>query len=168
MACGGAWSLRSPWNAGGRRALVLESGSRATLLANFAATRNHFDGRVAPVPVGENVSAVLFAASRGSRIGCCGCWPCSTGAPKSSMPGSIRWAPSLRGQRHRGTQAGCAVIAVLATRPAMRASRCHPAFAIVNRAAAPLTSPARVRRPVTALWPSSATSALAWRESPDR
>ena len=48
LACGGAVepSLSLECRAGDEP-WVLESGSRATLLANFAATRNHFDGRVA-------------------------------------------------------------------------------------------------------------------------
>ena len=67
-----------------------------------------------------------------------------------------------------GTEASCGGGSqVLATRPGDAGEPdAIQAFAIVNRAAAALTAPAEFAGPVTALWPSSATSALAVERDP--
>jgi hypothetical protein len=171
MACGGAVepSLsmecrpgEDPW--------VLESGSRATLLANFAAARNHFDGRVATeTGLRKTIAPFYSAASAGERdrllwllamldgrTQIFDAWLDPVGAVAS-------WGSDLA-----GTEASCGGGSqVLATRPGDAGEPdAIQAFAIVNRAAAPLTAPVEFAGPVTALWPSSVTSALAVARDP--
>jgi hypothetical protein len=171
MACGGAVepSLSLECRAGDEP-WVLESGSRATLLANFAATRNHFDGRVATgtglrktlapfysaASAGEQNRLLWLLAMLDGRTQIFDAWLDPVGAIAS-------WGSDIA-----GTQAGCGGGSqVLATRPGDAGEPdAIQAFAIVNRAAAPLTSPAEFAGPVTALWPSSATSALAVARDP--
>jgi hypothetical protein len=171
MACGGALEPSllidcrpgdEPW--------VLESDSRATLLANFAATRNHFDGRVATgtglrktlapfysaASAGEQNRLLWLLAMLDGRTQIFDAWLDPVGAIAA-------WGSDLA-----GTQAGCGGGSqVLATRPGDAGEPdAIQAFAIVNRAAAPLTAPVEFAGPVTALWPSSATSALAVARDP--
>jgi len=171
MVCGGAAepSLSidcrpgdEPW--------VLESGSRATLLANFTATRNHFDGRVATqtglrktiapfysaASVEEQGRPLWLLAMVDGRTQIFDAWLDPVGAIAS-------WGSDIA-----GTEASCGGGAqALATRPGDAGEPdAIQAFAIVNRAAAPLTAPVEFAGPVTALWPSSATSALAVARDP--
>jgi hypothetical protein len=167
MACGGAVepSLSMECRAGDDP-WVLESGSRATLLANFAATRNYFDGRVATeTGLRKTVAAPFYSAASAveqnrllwllamldGRTQIFDAWLDPVGAIAS-------WGSDIA-----GTQASCGGGSqVLATRPGDAGEAdAVQAFAIVNRAAAPLTAPVEFAGPVTALWPSSATSALA-------
>jgi hypothetical protein len=165
MACGGAAepSLSIECRAGDEP-WVLESGTRAPLLANFAATRNHFDGRVATgnglrktmapfysaASVEEQNRSLWLLATLDGRTQIFDAWLDPVGAIAS-------WGSDIA-----GTEASCGGGSqVLATRPGDAAEPdAIQAFAIVNRAALPLTAPVEFAGPVTALWPSSATSAL--------
>jgi hypothetical protein len=149
---------------------VLESGSRAPLLANFAAARNHFDGRVATgaglrktiapfysaAAAGEQGRPLWLLAMLDGRTQIFDAWLDQVGAVAS-------WGSDIA-----GTEASCGGGSqVLATRPGDAGEPdAIQAFAIVNRAAAPLTAPVEFAGPVTALWPSSATSALAVARDP--
>ena len=144
---------------------VLESGSRALLLANFAAARNYFDGRVvtqtgqpkqlAPfysaAAVEEQGRAVWLTALLDGRIQIFN----SALDPAGSLAG---WGSDIA-----GTSARCAGGAqVLATRPGDTSDPDSiQAFAIVERAAVPLGSPVAMTGSVTALWPSGPTAAMA-------
>ena len=172
MACGGAAepSLSMDCRAGDEP-WVLESGSRATLLANFAATRNHFDGRVATqTGLRKTIAPFYSAASAGERQ--------STGEQNqllwlmAMLDGRTQvfdaWldpvgAIASWGSDIAGTAASCGGGSqVLATRSGDAGEPdAIQAFAIVNRAALPLTAPVEFAGPVTALWRSSATAALA-------
>jgi len=172
MECGGAAepSLSLECRAGDEP-WVLESGSRATLLAHFAATRNHFDGRVAtPTGLRKTIAPFYSAASAGERQ--------STGEQNqllwlmAMLDGRTQvfdaWldpvgAIASWGSDIAGTAASCGGGSqVLATRSGDAGEPdAIQAFAIVNHAAAPLTAPVEFAGPVTALWPSSTTSALA-------
>ena len=171
VACGGAAepSLSMECRAGDEP-WVLESGGRATLLANFAATRNHFDGRVATgTGLRKTIAPFYSAASAGEqnrllwllamldgRTQIFDAWLDPVGAIAS-------WGSDIA-----GTEASCGGGSqVLATRPGDAGEPdAIQAFAIVNRATAPLTAPVEFAGPVTALWPSSATSALAVARDP--
>ena len=171
MACGGAVepSLSMECRAGDDP-WVLESGSRATMLANFAVTRNHFDGRVATgTGLQKTIAPFYSAASAGEqnrplwllalvdgRTQIFDAWLEPVGAIAS-------WGSDIA-----GTEASCGGGSqVLATRPGDTGEPdAIQAFAIVNRAALPLTAPVEFPGPVTALWPSSATSALAVARDP--
>ena len=171
MACGGAAepslsiecrAADEPW--------VLESGSRAALLANFAAARNHFDGRVATgnglrktlapfysaASAGEQDRLLWLLATLDGRTQVFDAWLEPVGAIAS-------WGSDIA-----GTQASCGGGSqVLATRPGDAGGPdAIQAFAIVNHAALPLTAPVEFAGPVTALWPLSATSALAVARDP--
>ena len=172
MACGGAAepSLSMDCRAGDEP-WVLESGSRATLQANFAATRNHFDGRVAtPTGLRKTIAPFYSAASAGERQ--------SAGEQSqllwllAMLDGRTQvfdaWLDPLGaiaswGSDIAGTEASCGGGSqVLATRPGDAGEPdAIQAFGMVNRAALPLTAPVEFAGPVTALWPSGAISALA-------
>jgi hypothetical protein len=166
LACAGAASSTltldcrasdEPW--------VLESGARFLLLANYAATRNYFDGRIvtqsgAPKTVPPFYSAAA-AAEQGRPL-----WLLATldGAAQifdaSFAPiGSI----SNWGSDFAGVDVPCAAgPQILATRPGDASSGdAVQAFAMVARAAAPVSPPAVFSGPVTALWPAGGSSAVA-------
>lgn len=166
VECGGAAepSLSIECRAGDQP-WVLESGSHATLLANFAATRNYFDGRVATGNGLRKTMAPFYSAASAAEQGrplwllamldgrtqIFDAWLETVGAIAS-------WGSDIA-----GTEASCGGGSqVLATRPGDAGEPdAIQAFAIVNRAATPLTAPVEFAGPVTALWPLSATSALA-------
>jgi hypothetical protein len=150
---------------------VLESGSHATLLANFAAARNYFDGRVATAAgLRKTIAAPFYSAASAAEQGrplwlvamldgrtqIFDAWLETVGAIAS-------WGSDIA-----GTEASCGGGSqVLATRPAGAGDPdAIQAFAIVNRAALPLTAPVEFAGPVTALWRSSATAALAVERDP--
>jgi hypothetical protein len=167
VECGGAVEpLLSIECRAGDQPWVLESGSHATLLANFAATRNYFDGRVATAAgLRKTIAAPFYSAASAAEQGqplwllamldgrtqIFDAWLETVGAIAS-------WGSDIA-----GTEASCGGGSqVLATRPAGAGDPdAIQAFAIVNRAALPLTAPVEFAGPVTALWPLSATSALA-------
>ncbi len=144
---------------------VLESGSRALLLANFAPARNYFDGRVvtqtgqprqlAPfysaAAVEDQGSSVWLTAMLDGRIQMFN----SALDPAGSLAG---WGSDIA-----GTSAHCAGGAqILATRPGDSGDPDSiQAFAIVERAAVPLGRPVAMTGSVTALWPSGPTAAVA-------
>ena len=167
VECGGAVepSLSIECRAGDQP-WVLDSGSHATLLANFAAARNYFDGRVATAAgLRKTIAAPFYSAASAAEQGrplwllamldgrtqIFDAWLETVGAIAS-------WGSDIA-----GTEASCGGGSqVLATRPGDAGEPdAIQAFAIVNRAATPLTPPVEFAGPVTALWPSSATSALA-------
>jgi hypothetical protein len=166
MACGGAAepALSMECRAGDEP-WVLESGSRATLVANFAAARNHFDGRVAietslrktiapfysAASAAEQNRALWLLAMLDGRTQILDAWLDPVGTIAA-------WGSDIA-----GTEASCGGGSqVLATRPGDAGEPdAIQAFAIVNRAARPLTAPVEFAGPVTALWRLSATSALA-------
>jgi hypothetical protein len=166
MACRGAmepsFSMEcrvgdEPW--------VLESGSRAPLLANFAAARNHFDGRVATGTGLRKTIAPFYSAASAAEQNR-GLWLLAMLDGRTQIFDA--WLDPVGvvaswGSDIAGTDANCGGGSqVLATRPGDAGGPDSiQAFAIVNRAAAPLTAPVEFAGPVTALWPSGATSALA-------
>ncbi len=166
VACSGAVEPSLTLNCqAGEQPWVLESGSRAMLLANFAATRNYFDGRVitqtglskqvAPfysaAAVEEQGRPLWLAAMLDGRI------QIFNGAldPAGSLAG---WGSDIA-----GTSARCGGGAqILASRPGDGGEPDSiQAFALVERAAVPLAGPVAMTGPVTALWPSGPAAVLA-------
>jgi hypothetical protein len=149
---------------------VLESGSRASLAANFNPARNHFDGRVATRTGLRKTVAPFYSAASVEEQG----WPLwllamldgrtqifDAGLNPVGLIAS--WGSDIA-----GTEASCGGGSqVLATRPGDAGEPdAIQAFAVVNRAAKPLTAPVEFAGPVAALWPSSPTSALAVARNP--
>jgi hypothetical protein len=166
VACSGAWQppvavdcqpSQEPW--------VLESGSHAMLLANFAAGRNFFDGRVA-TQTGVRKSAPPFYSAaaveeRGKTL-----WLLALAEGRARLfDASFEPAGEIDfwGSDVAGMDVPCAGgSAVLATRPGDGGQPdAVQAFTIANGAAAALTTPVEMPGPVTALWVSTGTSALA-------
>ena len=148
-------------------AWLLESGSRALLLANFAPGRNYFDGRLvaqngAPHTVAPFYSAAAFE-DRGQSF-----WVLvpADGRPQLFDAG---WNPvggnvaAPWGSDLAGIDARCGPpFQVLATRPGDGSEPdAIQAFSFADRAAEAVTAPTNFSGPVTALWTSGGNSALA-------
>jgi len=147
---------------------VIESGSHALLLGNFAGARNYFDGRVvaqsgAPktVPpfytaaaVEDHGQSLWLLAQLDGRIAVfdSGLSPVS-GAP----PNLPAWGSDIAGIDSR-----CGPAAqILATRPVEGEPDAIQSWSLSNRSAAPLTAPVSFPGPVTAVWTSGGSSAVA-------
>jgi hypothetical protein len=149
----------------GEEPWILESGSRALLAAYFAPDRNYFDGRVT-LQNGSRRSMPPFYAAAAVED------PAGTFWMLALLDGRIQLfnaafeggaAISGWGSDLVGTSARCSGGSqVLATRPLDGSEPdALQAFSVVNGAAVPVTAPVAFPGPVTALWPSSPTSALA-------
>jgi hypothetical protein len=148
---------------------VLESGSRAILMANAA--RNYFDGRVTtPSGLRKTTAAAFYSAAsveeQGQRLWLLAMLDGRTQIFDASLDplGAIAsWGSDIAGTEARcggGSQ-------VLATRPGDERDRdAVQSFAVENLAAAPLAAPVEFPGPVTALWPSAANSVVAVARDP--
>ena len=143
---------------------VLESGSRALLLANFASTRNYFDGHVT-TQTGQrkNVAPFFSAASVESQgrtlwllAGTDGKLQILDTALDPMGTSITPWGSDIA-----GTDAHCgAGSQVLATRPGDRGQPdTVQAFAMVDRTPQPLTDAADFPGPVLALWTTGGNAA---------
>jgi hypothetical protein len=144
---------------------VLESGSRGLLLANFAAARNYFDGRiVTQTGVRKTVAPFYSAASvetQGRTLWLMAQLDGHTLIADASFDplGSIAsWGSDIV-----GVDARCGPASqVLATRTGDATEPdAIQSYAIAGGAAAPVTAPTLFPGPVTALWPSGPAAALA-------
>jgi hypothetical protein len=171
MACSGTVDLnRSPALAldchPSEEPWVLESGSRALLLATFASARNYFDGRVTSQSGQRKTVAPFYSAAaveeQGRTLWLLAMLDGRTQIfdtaldPVATLPAN--WGSDIAGSDARcggGTQ-------VLATRPGDgTAGDAIQAFSIVERAPVAATAPAEFPGPVTALWSSPGTGAVA-------
>jgi hypothetical protein len=144
---------------------LLESGSRAMLLATFTANRNYFDGHITTQAGVRKIIAPFFSAAsveeQGRPIWLLAMLDGRTQIfdaafePAASVPA---WGSDIAGTEARcggGTQ-------VLATRPGDGTEGdTLQAFSIVNRSPVPLSAPVGFPGPVTALWPAGGASAIA-------
>jgi hypothetical protein len=153
-----------------QEAWVLESGSRAILLANYAPERNYFDGHVLFGDGSRRAVPPFYAAASGEDTGTT-FWLLSllegqTGIFTAAFE-PVGTVPSW-GSDIVGINAPCAGGSqVLATRPGDgNEPDAIQAFSIVNRAANPVAAPLAFGGPVTALWPATATAALAVTRDP--
>jgi hypothetical protein len=168
MACRGtADSLLAMECSASQEPWVLESGSRALLLANFMDGRNYFDGRVvaqngAPRAVTPFYTAAS-AEERGETFWLLALVDGRTGLFDSALNPLPDAKEPDWGSDIAGIDARCGPPSqVLATRPGDGSEPdAIQAFSLVNRAARPVTAPANFSGPVTALWTTGGTSALA-------
>ncbi|MCU1234676.1 MAG: hypothetical protein JWP63_2643 [Candidatus Solibacter sp.] len=144
---------------------TLDTGSHGVLLANFAAARNYFDGRVAAANGVRKTLPPFFSIApveEGGKIYWVVALP---GGRTQILDGAFEVAGSVTGWGSdlAWTEARCGGGSqVLAT----RAGDPHEpdtlrAFALVNRAAVPLTAALDMPGPVTALWTIRANAAIA-------
>ena len=144
---------------------VLESGSRSILLANFAATRNYFDGRIVTQTGARRQIASFYSAAAVEEQGRM-FWLTSqldgrvqilnsAFEPVGSISG---WGSDIAASSARcggGSQ-------VFASRPGDGGEPDSlQAFGLADRAAAPLVPPMATTGPVTALWSSGPGAVLA-------
>lgn len=165
MACDGATdpSLSADCHASDE-AWVLESGSRALLLASFAATRNYFDGRVIAQNGQRKAVAPFFSAASVDAQGRTwwllaaidGRVQIFDSALDAAGASSAQWGSDIA-----GTDAKCGPGSqVLATRAGDRGQPDSiQAFTVVDRTPQPLTEPTDFPGPVLALWTSGGNGA---------
>ena len=144
---------------------VLESGSRALLLGNFAAARNYFDGRVTTQSGMRKTVPPFFSAAsvedQGRTL-----WVLAQVDGRSQIFDAA-WPPAgvagQWGSDIAGTDARCGGGSqVLATRLAERGEPdALQAFAVVNQTATAIATAVDFPGPVTALWPLGGISVLA-------
>lgn len=143
---------------------VLESGSRALLLADFAAARNYFDGRVTTQTGQRKTVAPFFSAASVESQGRTW-WLLQTVDGKTQIldaaldpagTSTAQWGSDIA-----GTDAHCgAGSQVLATRPGDRGQPDSvQAFTMADRTPEPLTEAADFPGPVLALWTSGGNAA---------
>ncbi len=148
---------------------VLESGSRAMLLAAFSPARNYFEGRVTTQTGLRKTVAPFFSAAsveeQGRQL-----WLLAMVDGRIQIFDSAFdsvGAVSGWGSDIAGTEARCGGgFQVLATKAGDAFDGVHEsdslrAFSVVNRVPAPLTAPVEFPGPVTALWPAGAGSVVA-------
>jgi hypothetical protein len=144
-------------------AWVLESGSRALLLADFAPARNYFDGRVTTQTGQRKTVAPFFSAASVESQGRTW-WLLAAADGKTQIfdaaldpagTSTAQWGSDIAGtDAHCGTGSQ-----VLATRPADRGQPdAIQAFTLVDRTPEPLTEAVDFPGPVLALWTSGGSS----------
>jgi hypothetical protein len=145
-------------------AWVLESGSRGLLLADFAATRNYFDGRVTTQSGQRKNVAPFFSASSVESQGRTWWLLAAIDGRVQIFDATLEPAGKLSaqwGSDIAGTDARCGTGSqVLATRPGDSGQPDSiQAFTMVDRTPQPLTEPAEFPGPVLALWTSGGNAA---------
>jgi hypothetical protein len=135
---------------------TIESGTRALLLAAFAAGRNYFDGRVVTQTGLRKTLAPFYSAAAADESGRQMWLLAMVDGRTAIFDGSLEAAGSIPswGSDIAGLDARCGGRpVVLATRPGDgREGVAVEAFAIVNRAAVPLGVSVELPGAVTALW----------------
>jgi hypothetical protein len=144
---------------------VLDSGSRALLLANLAAGRNYFDGRVA-MQNGDTRTVGPFFSAAATGDPAAPDWLLAMLDGRTQVFGSgldPLGSISGWGSDVAGIDAQCGGPSpVLATKPGdAREPDAIQAYSVNARVATPLTPPLAFSGPVTALWPSGGGAAVA-------
>jgi hypothetical protein len=145
---------------------VLESGSRALLLADFAAARNYFGGRVTTQNAQHKTVPAFFSAASVESQGRTW-WLLAAVDGKTQIfdaaldpagTSAAQWGSDIA-----GTDAHCgAGSQVLATRPGDRGQPdAIQAFTLIDRTPQPLTETADFPGPVLTLWTSGGSAATA-------
>jgi len=145
-------------------AWVLESGSRALLLADFAATRNYFSGRVTTQTGQRKAVPAFFSAASAESQGRTWWLLAAIDGRVQIFDAALDPAGTLSaqwGSDLAGTDAHCgAGSQVLATRPGDRAQGDSiQAFTLADRTPQPLTEAVDFPGPVLALWTSGGSAA---------
>jgi hypothetical protein len=144
---------------------VLESGSRGLLLAQFAASRNYFDGRVTTQSGQRKTVPPFFSAASAESQG--RTWWLLAGLDGKAQlfdasldpagTPAVQWGSDIA-----GTDAHCgAGTQILATRPGDRGQAdAIQAFRMVEHALQPMTEASEFPGPVMALWTSGGNAAI--------
>jgi hypothetical protein len=144
---------------------VLESGSRGLLLATFAASRDYFDGRVVTQSGAHKTVAPFYSAASVESQGRTFWVMAQTDGRAQIADASLEPLSAIAqwGSDIAGIDARCGGASqVLATRSGDASEPdALQSFTIAERAATPATAAALLPGPVTALWPSGASAALA-------
>ena len=144
---------------------TLDAGARGVMLANFAAGRNYFDGRIVAPSGGRKTLTAFFSAAPIDESGRQYWLFALPGGRTQIMDGAFDPTGSVAGWGSdlAGTEAHCGGGSqVLAT----RAGDAHEpdtlrAFTLSNRTPLPLTPPLDLPGPVTALWSAGGNAAIA-------
>jgi hypothetical protein len=144
---------------------VLESGSRGLLLATFAASRDYFDGRVVTQSGARKSVAPFYSAASVESQGRTFWVMAQTDGRAQIADASLEPLGAIAqwGSDIAGIDARCGGASqVLATRTGDSSEPdALQSFTVAERAATPATAAALLPGPVTALWPSGASAALA-------
>jgi hypothetical protein len=144
---------------------TLDAGARGVMLANFAAGRNYFDGRVVPPSGGRKTLPPFFSVGPIDESGKPYWLFALPGGRTQIMDGAFEPAGSVAGWGSdlAGTEAHCGGGSqVLATRAGdAREPDTLRAFTLSNRTPQPLTPPLDLPGPVTALWSAGGNAAIA-------
>lgn len=144
---------------------VLESGSRGLLLATFAASRDYFDGRVVTQSGARKSVAPFYSAASVESQGRTFWVMAQTDGRAQIADASLEPLGAIAqwGSDIAGIDAHCGGPSqVLATRTGdWSEPDALQSFTVAERAATPATAAALLPGPVTALWPSGASAALA-------
>jgi len=147
-------------------AWVLESGSRGLLLAEFAAARNYFDGRVTTQSGQRKNVTPFFSAASVESQGRTWWLLAETDGRVQMFDGSldpvgaanVQWGSDIA-----GTDAQCGAGSQVLATPAVDRGQSDSlqAFTLADRTARPLTEATEFPGPVLALWTSGANSVTA-------
>ncbi|MGA7234956.1 MAG: hypothetical protein WBY44_04720 [Bryobacteraceae bacterium] len=144
---------------------VLESGSRGLLLATFAASRDYFDGRVVTQSGARKSVAPFYSAASVESQGRTFWVMAQTDGRAQIADASLEPLGAIAqwGSDIAGIDARCGGASqVLATRTGDSSEPdALQSFTVAERGATPATAAALLPGPVTALWPSGASAALA-------
>jgi len=138
---------------------TLESGSRALLLANFAANRNYFDGRVV-TQTGARKTAPPFYSAAAVFDNLAPFWILATVDGRAEIFDAAMEPAGTAGQVWGSdiavTDSGCGGRSIVLATHAGDGPESIQAF-VFNRALAPLGQPLELPGPVTAMWASGVT-----------
>jgi hypothetical protein len=144
---------------------VLESGGRGLLLATFAASRDYFDGRVVTQSGAHKSVAPFYSAASVESQGRTFWVMAQTDGRAQIADASLEPLATIAqwGSDIAGIDARCGGASqVLATRTGDSSEPdALQSFTVAERDATPATAAALLPGPVTALWPSGASAALA-------
>ena len=144
---------------------TLDAGARGVMLANFAAGRNYFDGRIVPPSGGRKTLPAFFSAAPIDESGKQYWLFALPGGRVQIMDGTFDPTGTVAGWGSdlAGTEAHCGGGSqVLATRPGdAHEPDTLRAFTLSNRTPLPLTPPLDLPGPVTALWSAGGNAATA-------
>jgi len=144
---------------------MLESGSRAILLANFAASRNYFDGRIVTQTGARRQIASFYSAAAVDEQGRTFWLAAQLDGRVQILNSAFESVGSISGWGSdiAGTSARCGSGSqVFATRPGDSGEPDSlQVFSLADRAATPLAPPIATTGPITALWPSGPGAVLA-------
>jgi len=144
---------------------TLDMGSRGVLLANFAAGRNYFDGRVTTGNGGRKALAPFYAVATAEENGRAYFAVAMVDGRTQILDVALSPSGSIAGWGSdlAGTEARCGGGSQILTTRAGEAGEPDAvrAYGIVNRTAAPLSPALELPGPVTALWSLGGNAVLA-------